>query len=314
MFAKKRKRVFPPGTFIPTPARVLAIIQLCIAFTVILNAMSYPFMGELFENKSTKLVYDTVMGTNTHVAEMISDPDKQAQYRHYQHRNAERFAKLPEMQREQILAQYQRLQANNNRTFFAKLMRSLHILFFEISPWKQAWMLLSIVVSLLLLKRYEGAAHAIWLLPFLALLYAINNQTHGIDGMSHEARLFPSEEVIVEKYLEKPLSHHILEQEEQLREGWQRYLVREWTPAEPSQTKETFALQVEEAEFAFGIARLEAIAKDKKSEKNASPFQKKESLSLLGIYVLWNLFLAWFVNKKLRIQNVTIHEVQGRCF
>lgn len=281
--------------FIPIPARVVAILQLCIAFTMILSNMGYPFMGELFANRSAQLIFDTVIGVNSEKVAAASDSPRALQYNRYQQRNAARFSQLSEAQKSYILEQYDALQAKNRASFFSKLKRSIHILIFEISPWEQAWLLLSIVVCILILMRVEGAVQAIWLLPLLASVYAIDNRLHGADvGMTHEASLFPSEQVIIENYLNEPLSGGITEQEEQLRKGWQLYLVREWAKVEPSQTVNIFEEQVEIGEFAFDLARLDAQIKDRNVE--ASPFRRKESVSLLALYLLWNLFLAGFVN------------------
>ena len=62
MFRKRTKKIYPPGTFIPTPARVCAIIQLCVAFTVLIWNMATPFAGELFNVKSKMILYHDVMG------------------------------------------------------------------------------------------------------------------------------------------------------------------------------------------------------------------------------------------------------------
>ena len=61
MFRKRAKKSYPPGTFIPTPARVFAILQLCIAFSILLWNASLPFMGDLYEIKSKLLLYKHVI-------------------------------------------------------------------------------------------------------------------------------------------------------------------------------------------------------------------------------------------------------------
>lgn len=245
-------------------------------------------MGELFETRSSQLLFETVMGANP---EKSNNPK----------RNAARFSQLPEEQKTHILKHYESLQAKNQASFFTKLKRSIHILFLEISPWKQAWLLLSIVLSILLLLRIEGAAQAIWLLPLLTLVYAIDNRVHGAHvGVTNEAKLFPSEQVIVEEYLKEPLSSSIAEQKEQLRNGWHNYLVREWlqegAKEEFSEEVATFEDRVERGEFYFDLARLEAHIKDRNLE--VSPFRKQESLLILSLYLLWNLFLAVLIQRQ----------------
>lgn len=298
MFSKRKKIEFPPGTFIPTPARVMAILQLCIAFTVIISSMGYPFMGELFANKSRLLLYHTVMGGNISTT-LNSDTPRAQQYRQYLERNAERFEKLPFKQKSEIIQQHSALLANSHPSFLTKLGRSFHILAFELPALEQAWLLLSIIIPILVLKRVEGAARAAWLLPLLVLAYAIDNRWHSVNGDNpEEAKLFPSEQIIVQDYLKTPLSNNILEQEGQLRQGWKLYLIKEWAKEVPSQDKELFEKQAEEGEYAFDVARLEANSKDKLLE--LTPFQKQESLTLLFCYLLWNVSLAWCLNKYVR--------------
>ena len=65
MFKKpKKKRHFPPGTFIPTRARVLAILQLCIAFSVICYNMGTPFLGEVFDVREQQSLYQSIMNNH----------------------------------------------------------------------------------------------------------------------------------------------------------------------------------------------------------------------------------------------------------
>ena len=273
-----------PVTFIPFPARVAAILQLCIAFTMLLGIMGYPFMGELFETRSSQLLFETVMGT--------TEKSENAKF------NATLFSQLSEEKKAHILDYYAFLQAKNQSPFLTKLKHSIRILFIEISPWKQAWLLLSIVLSILLLLRIEGAAQAIWLLLLLTLMYTVDNRMYGTHtGMTREAKLFPTEQVIIEDYLKEPLSGHITEQKDQLRKGWHNYLVRVWAGLGAEVDKED---KVAEGEFYFDLARLEAHIKDRIFE--ASPFRKQESWMMLSLYILWNLFLACLVRKKMKEQ------------
>ena len=61
---RRRKKTFPPGTFIPTPQRLMAIAQLCIAFSLLLWYAMQPFMGEYFDLRSRMLLYEYAMGTS----------------------------------------------------------------------------------------------------------------------------------------------------------------------------------------------------------------------------------------------------------
>lgn len=307
MFRKRQKKYFAPGTFIPTPARIVAILQLCIAFTVILSSASYPFLGEIFHNKAQAMLYSDVMGN---VSAVDASEDKERLIR-----NAQRFDALPEKERVQIQKAYHDLQDNAKTTFFEKVSRSFSILAAQLPAFKQAWIFFSIAIALLLLLRIEGAVYAAWLLPVIALAYAWDNTTHGLQQkMSEEERLFPSEAIIVRDYLNEPLSSNILEQQKQLQHGWQLYLIDKWNRQKPSKDVLVFKQQIEEGEFKFNLARIKA----REFESNDSVlFRQKEHVLTLLLYVLWNLFFAWTVNrKKNRVVNViekqsfyTVHSI-----
>lgn len=280
MFRKRVKKHFPPGTFIETPARIAAILQLCIAFTIFLSNAGYPFLGEIFHYKSQAILYNDVMGNG-----LTDTPEEQTRLS----RNAARFAALPKQERENIIEKYRVLQSKGQTSFASKLSRSFQILIDQLSVYKQAWMILAVIIPILILLRIEGATYAAWLLPVLAVCYAFANGSPHSE--SQESKLFPSEEMIIKDYLKEPLSQNISEQQQQLQHGWQLYLIDKWAKQVPNANQEAFKLQVEEGEFAFNLARIKAV------EKTPSFTQNEHILSLL-LYVLWNLIFAWIVNKK----------------
>jgi hypothetical protein len=301
MFRKRQKKYFAPGTFIPTPARIVAILQLCIAFTVILSSASYPFLGEIFHNKAQAMLYSDVMG-NASAVEAVEDKERLL-------RNAQRFDALPEQERTQIQNEYHELQNSAKTSFLEKISRSISILAAQLPAFKQAWIFFSVAIALLLLLRIEGAVYAAWLLPVIALAYAWDNNTHGMQqSLSEEERLFPTEAIILHDYLEEPLSNNILEQQEQLQHGWQLYLVDKWSKQKPSKDALVFKQQIEEGEFKFNVARIKA----RKYENDVSVlFRQKEHVLTLLLYVLWNLFFAWTVNRK---KNRAVNNVESQSF
>jgi hypothetical protein len=293
MFAKRKKREYPPGTFISTPKRVLAILQLCIAFTILIASASHPFIGELFAQKSQTLLYHNVMGNNV-LSEKIGNANPK--YRELLKMNAIRFEKLPESQKTNIIEQYDALQAKSEKPFLTKLWHSIKILILDLPAFERAWLVLTVIISIMLLKRVEGSAKAAWLLPIVALLYALNNYAYGEKQLpTADSKLFPSEQIIVQEYLKEPLSQNILEQQPQLLKGWNNYLIKNWAHQIPSEDLDAFSKQAEEGEYAFNVARLEAIANQPRQDR--SVFHQRESVLLLALYVLWNLYFAWRVNK-----------------
>jgi len=290
MFRKRIKKTFPPGTFIPKPARIAAILQLCLAFTALIWACGYPFMGDLFSTKSKMLLYQHVMGiTPSNQTAATNNAD----YQSLMQRNAMRFQALPSTQKQLITTQYEALTTQIAAPFLTKLKRSLHILAIEVSPYEQAWIFFSITISILILLRIEGAVQAAWLLPLLTLLYAYSHFTiPSTNRLSAEEKLFPTEQQLVSNYLKAPLNANILEQQDELKRGWKLYLVDQWAKQTPSQNPELFNQQVESGEFAFNVERLKAVVAD----KNLTAYQGNVSTGLLIIYLIWNIFLAWCVN------------------
>ena len=270
MFRKKIKKEFPPGTFIETPVRVMAILQLCLVFTVILWNGSKPFMGEHFAVKSRLLVVENVMAEE----------------------NQEFFTILPEAEKEMILSNYRFLKQKMEAPFSDKLKRAVYDLAVRMPGFERLWIVLGIAIPILLLKKVEGARLAVWLLPAVTLFYCIDNYYYALpQKMPMEASLFPKEQQLVDRYLEKPLSANILEQREQLLLGWKRYLVTEWALEKPQ--SEVFDKQVRKGEFAFNVARI-ALQQEEAFLQNDGLKNKftKDSLFLLLLYVLWNFALA----------------------
>jgi len=284
MFRKREKKTFPPGTFIPTPARVCAIIQLCLAFTIILWHMAQPFSGELFGVKSNLLLYQDVMGIPSH-----DNPteEKLSRLKH----NHERFQALPSIQKQEIATGYQAVQKELQRTFLDKFIQSWHVLAFEIPAFEQAWLFFSVIISILLLKRVEGAAFAVWLLPLLTALYAFDSRWEGVSSSHSEAHLYPTELILVTEYLDKPLSDNIFEQKDELQKAWQLYLIKDWAKQEPADDPTEQKLQAEQGEFAFNIMRIEWRSHNKPdNHPGKTPY---EPLWVLTLYLFWNTYFAY---------------------
>ena len=182
MFRQRVKKDYPADTFIPRPARICAIIQLCLAFSVLLWNISEPFIGEIFTLKSKLLLYHDVMG--------IPSPN-QGIHKERLIRNAERFKVLSKQMQEQVAKNSQFLQKQLQRSFWDKL-KSVAILFaYKISPFELAWIFFSIVIVIMLLKKVEGASQAVWLLPILVACYAADNRLSNKRKFFCKAQTFP---------------------------------------------------------------------------------------------------------------------------
>ena len=268
---KPKSRTYIKGTFVPTPLRVIAIIHLCIAFSALLFDMGYPFMGQLFENKRLNAIYETVLQNESH------------------------FQQLPYQKQVEIEGSHQSLVSRMHTPFLSKLRKSFSIILLELPPFQKAWIFFSILIPILILLKIEGAQRAAWILPFITIVYGVNQLfLYPSHAHLYEDSLFPTEQVIVNDYLNDPLSTNILEQREQLLKGWHSYVVNQWANEPPSSNEEEFKKQLSKGLFAFNVARIDVIQQD---SALPSYLRRKGSLFILS-FLLWNIFFAIFVNRR----------------
>lgn len=281
---KTTKKQLPTESFLPTPQRIMAIIQLCIAFSVLLWYGAQPFMGEYFELQSQSLLYKYVIG----IEQGKADSDKLI-------RNKERFVNLPTQEKAFIKDQYDRLQQIASRPTFQKIKDGIHLLFIDLPPFKLAWILFALIIPILLLKKVEGSTIASWILPLLALGNAFDNQIHGYNPKAEaDAALFPTEQNLVSNYLKENLSPAIWNQQIQLKAAWEDYLIQQWSSNNPHYSREKL---LEEGEFQFTLARLKLR---KNSPLLSIPYflmREKVSPIYLFLYIIWNTFFAWTMNR-----------------
>jgi len=247
--------------------RILAIIQLSITFSLLLWHASAPFMGAHYAYKKEAGLYDALI--------------------HGEHRK--RFEALPPERSRAFLEERERLKKSFEKPFFEKLLLSFKEiaalpLFFLI------WLLLSVPVCILALKKAEAAPAAAWLLPLVAASYALDNHYFAGDPRpSREERLFPSEQALV-----PDLKGSVFEQQQQLKRAWRRHLAKHWAPeGEVEQRAEAGA-------FAFMMARLEALKEERRS---AAEGASKKGAPLLALFVVWNLLLAAGTGREVRAQS-----------
>jgi hypothetical protein len=277
----------PPGTFIPTSQRLMAIGQLCLAFSLMMWVMIQPYMGEYFALRSRMLLYEYAMGTSEIVKAKTGDAEKLE-------RNGQWFKQLPEQEQLLLREDFQHLRHYAKRPTLRKIVDGITTLVRDIPHFEQAWIFFSITIAILLLLKVDGAKPATWILPLIVLVYAIDNQTTGkTPSLSPDLQLFPTEEDIIHDYLNAPLAPSLLDQKEQLEKGWKRYLIDNWS------TKRYLDryLQLEEAEFEFTIARLNLLHGQSRSEW-LKPFHDKSNPLILFLYFIWNVLFAWIVSRR----------------
>jgi hypothetical protein len=232
-----------PKPMISIFQRLLLIGQLCFAFSLILWYISQPFMGEYFALRSRMLLYEYVLGTS----KMLGA--KQG----WEERQTQRFKQLSENEQLLLKTDYHLLQIYAQRPFLQKLQDGIFTLVRNIPPFEQAWIFFSVIIAILILLKAEGAKQAAWLLPLIVLAYALDNQLTGkIAPLSPDFSLFPTEERMIQHYLDEPLALSLWDQKGQLEKGWKRYLLENWSPNQKGSESE----RLEEAEFQLTRARF----------------------------------------------------------
>ena len=260
MFRKRVKKEYPAGTFIATPARIMAILQLCLVFTVFCWQLSKPFMADLYQVKSKMAVFDFVL------------------------KDQERFKLLPEAKKEEIFVQYKKLENQLATPYFTKLIGSMESLF-QLSPTFLVWLVLGTIVPIMLLKKVDGARQLVWLMAFVALAYCFENRFfESPKQLTPEEQLFPSEALIVKEYLEEPFSDDVFVQHEQLQRGWDNYLDRMWGQGQGASN----------GLYAFNVERALTLG------SQTEPARSQHSLLVLGMFLFWNLSFAFVVRESLR--------------
>lgn len=154
--------------------------------------------------------------------------------------------------------------------------------FLRLSPALQGWLLFSLVLALLLLLGVEGISIATWLLPLIAILYLLmppSSESSAVEEM------VPSEQTIIQNYLQEPLAGSISDQRSQLLRGWELYLVREWAGEEPAAEVERRSEQRRIGEYRFQLARLLRLEPPRATPPRIAP-------PLYLLFLGWNLFFA----------------------
>ncbi len=274
-----------PAAYPTFRMKLLAILQLCIVLSYMLWIFGWPFLGEVFTHRSRELVFQTVMGRGELAVKYLGEAQREA--------NQARFATLP-VEQQQLIQRASQIQAQDlSRPFLIKIFSGVQGIL-ELPPLFIAWLVFGLLLPIWVLKAKPWIRGAVWLLPFITLLYAIDNRQFGGELIDPEASLYPAEESLIVNYGNGRLSTSIAEQHVELKEAWDRYLVAEWSKnaAEPYEDK------LQAGNYYFQAARAERIA--------AAPipslqkkFSAKDSFWLLGVFLFWNLLFALICSQKI---------------
>ncbi len=200
------------------------------------------------------------------------------------HENKKRFDNLDYNTRTEILHAYNALSLEeSNRTFFSRCRDGVELLLFQTSHWFRGWLLLSLITTILLLKKSPGAPYALIILPCIALLWwAEAAQTPHTPSLDEQ--FYPTEKYLLTRYGIPVSDLSITQQRDILSRAWEKYLAQEWSRNH----------KVEEGEWQFQLARLrKTIAHQKGSIEGPSG-------ALLCLFFIWNCTYA-FVAYRFRV-------------
>lgn len=245
--------------------KILIIFHLCFAFSFLTWLLIQPYVKGVVAQKSERALYEAL----------------------FAHKDF--FQELPASEQKLLLEGYAKLGKEKS----AHSESIGHVFFKTTPPFALAWLFFSIVISLFLLFRIEGGALAAWLLPLLVLGYAFFLRPPDRPQDS----LFPTESYVLTQYVSAHESQS-LGKREALLLGWHRYLIAEWAKESVSLEESLHKAQVEKGLFLFNAARLKWVLAGKGDEVVMAGFTAYPSFLRLACYFMWNLFFAWFINRK----------------
>jgi hypothetical protein len=288
----KKKPQVPKEVYLPTFSRVITIIHMSFAFSLLMWGCIQPFMGEHFSYQWRMALYKTVMG-HEDILRKVSD-EAYGETEAKLQVNASYFKQLPLDMQNFVLRGFDEIQEKVQTPFSAKFKQAMNIIALEMHPFAQSWIAFSLVICVMLLLRIEGASHATWILPFITIVFAYNNLfLSPPPSRAADQALFPSESYLTETYLAEPLKDGIMEQREQLMFAWKKYLVKEWSPKEDASEAEKF----QEGEYLFTLERLKALQNDSTPQLKGRLNTQIHSLQLCG-FIAWNLFFALYMGRR----------------
>lgn len=273
MLRKTRSEV-PDEAFIPKPARVMAILQLCVVFTIVCWLGSWPFMGKMLEHKRETFLFQTVLGGGDLIARTYEDQPGVLQKIE---RNRKRFLEMPSNEKELILNSYNELISLESQSgFWSKCRDGLQNILIFSSPWLRAWVVFALMAAILLLKKSPGAPMAVWILPVLALMLWFE-AAQSPRLISSDEAFFPTENYLISTYGNGALDNSISMQHAQLSLAWERYLASEWSTTGDA----------EEGDWRFQLTRLKNRLAQK-IDRDTPP-----SGLVLCLFFIWNCGFAW---------------------
>ncbi len=273
--------------------RIILALNLCLVFTFLAWKVSEPFIEGYFQRQMETSLLQTLIGANGQNLKLLKNLDSE-QVETLQ-ANHSLFSELPLYKQEAIQQRLEFLHTDGPLSLSEKFSLAFHNITQGTSSYLQAWMLISTVVSFLFLFQIDGAKQLTFLLPLIAIAFSISTLFYPIMGkVPADYQLFPSEESLLSHYNDKALSADISLQQEELRDAWKYFIITEWTKETPSHDTTLLNEQFTRGQYIFNLARANRL---EHPADYVMTVPHNSSLALLLIFFLWNLFIAWFLQR-----------------
>lgn len=260
--------------------RVLIILHLCLAFSILLYLIGFPFLGAHFSLRSDLLVVESALGKSTLLQKI--DPAKADLSLQSLSYKRDYLKELNEIDRKSLLDAEALIHEQMGYSAGERL-GTLQRFFASIPLSLWAWIFLSVFFSVKMLKELPLPPLRIWILPLLAFIYCIENYERG--RLSPLESLIPPEPTLALK-VEGRNDHESWLQNEQskVKEAWSRFLLSQYGKSEDHPAAKREAL----AEMRFQMAWIK-----KMNPNRFILLQERHALLTLLLFLFWNLYFAF---------------------
>lgn len=257
--------------------RVLVIIHLCLVFTYTCYLLLRPLTDSWLLKKTKITLIDSVIANHNY------------------------FSALPLEEQHDIKNQLQDIQNIKEKTYISSLWNFIS---HKCSTFCLGWLFFSLIICISYLLNKEKIEVGFWILPIITLFYGIFLYSSTAPTSIPSNPLFPSQNEILKYFSTDSTQTNFFAKKRNLENAWPHYLIHVWGQETPSLYKEEFLKQLEKAHFAFQRAHIDQF---KKQEQSPFYFQQYPSFILWFLYLIWNIFFAFFINFQhtfVRIKNV----------
>ncbi|MCB1114276.1 MAG: hypothetical protein KDK62_05925 [Chlamydiia bacterium] len=259
-------------------AKVTLILHLSFAFSLFLWVLFDPFMGEHFRMEQDRLLIKNLKGDASLYSK--ASPSETQELKAF----SKLWDRMEPGEKEFYEHEIRRFESLFEKPSLDRFFNGVFRLVFKTPFYLTAWIVLSVVISILCLKGRKRGYQTVFVLPLLVILYALDSRP------SYEEPFIPKESVLVKKYLTVAPTGSLIEQKEKLSQAFNQYLVETWAKETPSKDPAIFQLQLAKGKFGLNKAKLLRRIKN-----NFETPITKEAPFFLWAYLIWNSLVVFIL-------------------